>query len=275
MKRRLHPDTLLCCLWVPLISAIMAEEVAPAVRQRKASMSKTMDDTPQEQMDDAFLELCKAGDLEAVQVNIGKGQDVNVADEGGNTPVHHACLHENPEMLRALLAKGAATDHKNARGEAPISVAMCYNNVEHIKLLLASGQVDLNSVSPHNGHTLLHDAAWSGHVDVARILLQTKTFEGKMDEPNKKGQTALHIAAFRAPTEMVKLLVDHGARHDVLEKTAQWIPQDAAYVLAPPAPPAPPRPAPPHSGPLAPSHPQEDPPPVTLHPLTRKKTRRL
>lgn len=197
------------------------------VRSKEVIIGSTQDASEQEIADQAFIDAVKAGDMAAVQEAIATGQEVNVGDEAGTSAVAYACIHESADILQALLAKGAYCGHANLKGETPVKQALSLDRAEHLKLLLKSGDVDLEMVNVHSGNTLLHECAWFGHLEVTKLILQTKAFEGKMDVLNKGGKTALHLAAFRAPQPVVKLLIDNGASHDVKEKTTQWIPQDA------------------------------------------------
>jgi ankyrin repeat protein len=48
-------------------------------------------------------------DKKIVQSILDKGAQVNVIDNDGNTPFMIACIHDNKDIIQALLNKGATT----------------------------------------------------------------------------------------------------------------------------------------------------------------------
>jgi len=105
---------------------------------------------------------------------------------------------------------------------------MRMDRVKSVKLLLATEKVDLTYSNPYTGYNLLHDAAWSGHLGVGQLILETNAFKERMEEIDKKGRTALHMASFRATAAFCKMLCDYGSIPDAKEKTTKWISQDPA-----------------------------------------------
>src|SRR5205807_1549839 len=79
----------------------------------------------------------------------------------------------------------------------------------------------------------LHDAAWFGHTDVVKLLLDHKA---DIDARDKDGQTPLMLAAASHRTETADLLCRRGAELDLvsailLDKTdrvAAWLKKDKA-----------------------------------------------
>jgi ankyrin repeat protein len=56
------------------------------------------------------------GDVQAAEVLLAHGADINAAGEDDDTPLHRA---KNNEMARFLLSRGADPDRKNAFGGSP------------------------------------------------------------------------------------------------------------------------------------------------------------
>ena len=70
--------------------------------------------------------------------------------------------------------------------------------------------LSINFVAPPKGRTLLMAAAEGGFVDVARVLIEE--FGANVNAQTKqKGETALHLSAYRGHLRMVKLLLSFGA----------------------------------------------------------------
>lgn len=58
--------------------------------------------------------------------------------------------------------------------------------------------IDLRATRERDGHTVLHDLAWAGNVQCARLVLDTHMCDDMLEARNRQGQTALHVAAFRS-----------------------------------------------------------------------------
>ena len=66
--------------------------------------------------------------LEAVQLAISFGGDVNASNQAGNTALHGATLKAYPEVIRLLVEKGANLEARNKRGDTPLMVASAKPN---------------------------------------------------------------------------------------------------------------------------------------------------
>jgi ankyrin repeat protein len=58
-------------------------------------------------------------DLEAVEILISAGANVNAIGDMGETPLHVAISNQNPEMVAALLRAGARDDIRSEFGSTP------------------------------------------------------------------------------------------------------------------------------------------------------------
>ena len=63
-----------------------------------------------------------------------------------------------------------------------------------------------------HGHTCLMIASYRGHIKIAKFLLSLKA---DANRKSVKGNTALHDCAESGSLEILKVLVEHGARMDV------------------------------------------------------------
>ena len=61
--------------------------------------------------------------LEAVQIALDLGADVNATDADGNTALHGAAIRGVNSAVRLLLERGAKIDAKNNRGRIPLNIA--------------------------------------------------------------------------------------------------------------------------------------------------------
>jgi len=60
--------------------------------------------------------------LEAVQIALASGGDVNLANQAGDTALHGAAAKGFTNIVRFLIQNGAKVDVKNRRGQTPLSV---------------------------------------------------------------------------------------------------------------------------------------------------------
>jgi ankyrin repeat protein len=88
-----------------------------------------------------------------------------------------------------------------------LSGAAFIGDLEAMKQGLAGG-ADPNTKDPQSGSTLLATAALMGHTEVVALLLE---HGADVNVRSKDGGTALHAAAFLGRAETVKLLLDKGA----------------------------------------------------------------
>ena len=96
-----------------------------------------------------------------------------------------------------------------SRASSPqsLSAAAFIGDVAAMKQALAGG-ADPNTKDPQSGSTLLATAALMGHTEVVALLLE---HGADVNAKSRDGGTALHAAAFLGRAEIVKLLLDKGA----------------------------------------------------------------
>ena len=134
-----------------------------------------------------------------------------------NSAIHAAVLHGEMEAVQALIRRGAAID---------LPVAAALGRIEDFRRLLSgqgraapSGLPTANVPTEderHDRHLALALASQFGQVEIVRLLL------GAGEDPNRYNpigghshSTPLHQAAAAGNEEMVRLLVERGARLDM------------------------------------------------------------
>ncbi len=73
---------------------------------------------------DADLRNVMGSGIDAVEVAVELGADVNAADANGDTALHLAAFHGFESVVRFLVSRGARLDAENYRGETPFDRAL-------------------------------------------------------------------------------------------------------------------------------------------------------
>jgi len=88
----------------------------------------------------ALSRACNANDLVSAQARlIERPQDLNLADNAGNTPLQIASLMGFEEIVKFLLENNADVDTRNIDKETPLIDAVENGHVEVVRLLLENG----------------------------------------------------------------------------------------------------------------------------------------
>ena len=145
------------------------------------------------------------GNIEAVKHHLDAGVDVNVKDEGGETPLHHAALKGHKEIAEVLITNGADLNAKDLLDDStPLHWAAQFDQKEIVELLIAEGA----AVNAKNmdGETPLHKA-------VPKEIVKLLIFNGAdVNAKSKFGHTAIYLANLRNETETAGLLRKHGGK---------------------------------------------------------------
>ena len=130
-------------------------------------------------------EAIESNDIDKVKLIIESGEDINVTDGRGRTPLYYAAWFGRKEIAEYLISKGA----------------------------------DMTKGASWKGdNTPLHEAAEYGHINIVKLLLD------KGVDPNIRnypGQTPLMFAIDECYPEIVKLLIKYGANINAKEKNGR------------------------------------------------------
>ena len=201
------------------------------------------------------------GQIEAAELLLQHGADINGRNRDSNTALHLAVFLGRAEIAELLIKNGADVNTRNGDGATPTDLltvpwemtkflsrplgikleqkeveagkakiakmlnvsnptegenafsvetiwdAASNGNLNVVKQAIANG-MDVDMKEPKSGGTLLSTAALMGHTEIVALLLE---HGADVNARSKDGGTALHAAAFLGRAETVKLLLDRGA----------------------------------------------------------------
>jgi cytohesin len=137
---------------------------------------------------------------------IAKGADVNARNKNYFTPLHYAARRSHGDVVRILIADQADVNAKDRWDTTPIEWAHWWATDSSFGQLKAAGA--LGRPGQSLGWTELHSAAKDGRVEMVRQLID----EGaKLEARNSRGETPLIIAAENGRKDVVELLLATGA----------------------------------------------------------------
>ena len=173
-----------------------------------------------------------SGDLAAVKKFLDRGGNVNLQDEPGMTPLHHAVNADwkgrNHGMVKLLIDRGANVKAIDDTHHTPLHMA---SNKETAELLIDAG-ADVNAKTGSEGETLLFSAAWGAaqgasksyemYLDLAKLLIAKGA---DVNVKLKSGDTILHKVARsyseKHASEVCELLIANEAKVNELNETGQ------------------------------------------------------
>ena len=180
--------------------------------------------------DISIHQAAEDGNIEAVKQHLASGTLVNAVNKYDETPLMISVIFDQMETLEIIIANNANVNLKNKDGESPLHVAGGAKK-ELIEFLISNG-ADLNTKDKYD-RTPLDLMEKRGQFESARILRKhgckngsiqsaanggdteaVKDFlEGGIDvNANSKLGSALHRAALRGHSDIVKLLTNKGAK---------------------------------------------------------------
>lgn len=128
-------------------------------------------------------------------------------DDAGDTPLHVACRQGHLEAANVLVANGADVDSRNAAHLGALHTAAENGLVEIVEILLRSG-AQMDACDDADRCTPLHLAAIEGHSDVVQALLEKGA---RADPLLSNGFSPLYLAAQNGHEEAVRALLEGGA----------------------------------------------------------------
>uniref|UniRef100_A0A4W3IDP1 Protein phosphatase 1 regulatory subunit n=1 Tax=Callorhinchus milii TaxID=7868 RepID=A0A4W3IDP1_CALMI len=208
-----------------------------------------------------FLAACSSGDTDEVKKLLDRGSDINYANVDGLTALHQACIDDNLDMVKFLVEHGANINQPDNEGWIPLHAAASCGYVDIAEYLISheanvaavnsEGETPLDIAEEESMEELLREEINRQGVDIEsarkeeeRIMLRDARQwlnSGQINDVRhpKSGGTALHVAAAKGYTEVLKLLIQAGYDVNIkdydgwtpLHASAHWGKAEACRIL--------------------------------------------
>ena len=141
-------------------------------------------------------------------------KDMNAPDEDDNTPLHHACMQADVEVVKLLLEAGAQPSlyHKDGPGDIPIDLAILFGRFDTVKLLLSYHEKDKNRALENLGEAF-RTVAREQNLEIVQLFLNVCGADIVHARASADGRTALHLSCEESDNpEVTEFLLESGAK---------------------------------------------------------------
>ncbi|XP_037352556.1 protein phosphatase 1 regulatory subunit 12B isoform X11 [Talpa occidentalis] len=239
-------------------------EQEPAERRGAGRQSQTRRGSPRVRFEDGavFLAACSSGDTDEVKKLLSRGADIDTVNVDGLTALHQACIDENLDMVKFLVENKANVNQQDNEGWTPLhAAASCgylniaeyfINNGASVGIVNSEGEVPSDLAEEPAMKDLLLEQVKKQGVDLEQsrkeeeqqMLQDARQWlnSGKIEDVRqaRSGATALHVAAAKGYSEVLRLLIQAGYELNVqdhdgwtpLHAAAHWGVKEACSILA-------------------------------------------
>lgn len=122
---------------------------------------------------EAGIELAKEGKIPELTQWLDSGNSPNRHDQNGWTPLLWAAVRGNHEVVQLLVDKGADLELAHKLSDAlAIHLAGHSGSVKSADIILEKKPDQIDAVLDLNGHTILLQASFYGHLELAKYLVK-------------------------------------------------------------------------------------------------------
>ena len=156
-----------------------------------------------------YERICASGSLEELKTAASEW-GAGVAFPSGNHPLHVVAEHAtDPEMVNYLMEKGADLSELGLEKLTPLMLSAAYNSSPLLTEALLRAGAPVDSADAQGRTPLALAAASNDSPEVVAVLLNHGASANLRDS---KGRTPLWLAASRSDENIVRLLIEAGAK---------------------------------------------------------------
>lgn len=148
------------------------------------------------------------------------GNDVNLSDSDGNTPIHIAIINKaSSDIISGLINLGYPINRRNSTGLTPLTLAVKNKQIDIAKTLVECGADPF--ITDNSGECAV-SISINENPEILNFIVQTTG-----NKKDMAGEGILHYAARTADLETIKKLLSMG-----LDRTQKNISGETAYDIA-------------------------------------------
>ncbi|KAJ1835551.1 phosphate system positive regulatory protein pho81 [Coemansia sp. RSA 2711] len=157
------------------------------------------------------------GSLAILRAAVAAGCNADEPDYYGRRPVHYAAINSHEPCLRYLIDQGCSIQAVDDDGSHAFDYALVNGRVECARMLLDH---DPSIARGDQEHPVLTLACDRGHADIVQMLLRA----GAEMTMNAQGMHPMHVTARAGYTDILRILLGHGAPTNIVDKDLGWTP---------------------------------------------------
>ena len=142
--------------------------------------------------------------FQTTRILIEKGADINICSKDGTSPLQEAILSGILDAVESFLPE----EDKLLKSEEVNDLIRC----RYLIKFFLDERKDIN-ISNSNYSTLLHFAAKHSYNEGFEFILKNSSYD--LNAFNPKGTTLLHIVTLHGTCEMIKALINYGAKPNI------------------------------------------------------------
>lgn len=163
--------------------------------------------------------LCDFPSVDAVELLVQHGLDINANDERGNTFLHYLVNKKEVDYeayMGKLIDKSADFNRQNRLGRTPFLEALEQKNLSILAIFLAHRELINIHMADTLANTALHYCKYLDETLIYDSVLQSNP--SALNVQNRDGQTPLHEAVLSDNLIFAQYLLQHGADPTVVNK---------------------------------------------------------
>ncbi|XP_014772761.1 transient receptor potential cation channel subfamily A member 1 homolog [Octopus bimaculoides] len=150
-----------------------------------------------------------SGNMECVKLLVDNSARIDAYDEEQSTPLHKAALYNHYNVVDYLIKCGARVNKRDSDSYTPLLLAALRGHSETIEILM-NASADPLAVDKYE-KTAIYLASEENKTLVLKKLLEYPGMKDQVHANDQYGNRPLHVAAKEGFTEIVMILLSHGA----------------------------------------------------------------